>query len=72
MASADLHNLPTALLGEGHSGGIMEVGEAVEELDTASFAFEADDRLLQRLRDDAPGINGHLLHIGLVGREDRQ
>ena len=72
MASADLNDLSTALLGEGHSGGVMEVGEAVEELDTASFAFEADDRLLQRLRDDAPGINGHLLHIGLVGREDRQ
>ena len=71
MASADLNDLPTTLLGECHSGGVMEVGEAVEELDTAAFSFEADDRLLQSLRDDAPGINGHLLHIGLVGREDR-
>ena len=72
MAPADLNDLPTALLGEGHSGRVVEVGEAVEELDTAPLAREADDRLLQGLWDDAPGINGNLLHVGLVCREDRQ
>ena len=49
-----------------------EVGEAVEELDAASLPLEADDHLLQGLRNDASGINGYLLHVGLVGRKDGQ
>ena len=41
------------------------------ELSNPALALKADDHLLQGLRDNAIGVNGHLLHIGLVRREDR-
>ena|GEM_PF-5474766 len=72
MAPADLDDLWTALLRERHPGRVVEVGQAVEELDAAPLALEADDRLLQGVRDHSIGVDGYLLHIGLVRREDRQ
>ena len=70
MASAYLNDLRTALLGECHSGGIVKIRQTVKKLDATPFALELNDCLLQSLRDDAVGIDGNLLYIGLVGRED--
>ena len=70
MASADLNDLRATLLGKSDSSGIVEVGEAVEELDAAPLALQAEHGLFQGLRDDAVSIQRHLLDVGLIGGED--
>ena len=72
VASADVDDQGTSLLREGDTRGVVEVGQAVEELDAATLALELDDAFLQRLRDDTLSVDGDLLDVGLVRREDRQ
>ena len=50
----------------------MEVGQAVEELDGTTLALELGDAFLESLWDDAVSIDGYVLDVGLVGREDAE
>jgi len=71
MPVADVDDRPASLLGERGASGIVKIWKAVEELDSSTLPFQSKDRLLKGIRDDAVGIHLNLLHICLIGGEDR-
>ncbi|CPU62865.1 Uncharacterised protein [Mycobacteroides abscessus] len=68
----DLEDARSALGGEGHAGGVVEVRDGVEQLDATPVGGEAREHLLQRLRDEPVLVEGHVHDVGLVRPEHAQ